>query len=308
MEGDRSVLRGMNRKQRLWFWMVCWIAVSATGSAGGQEHPAQALPGTDSLPPLRSAHSHNDYWRGNPLHDALAAGFCSVEADLFLVNGELLVGHSRVELKRDRTLESLYLAPLRERIRAEGGAVHAGHPDCQFWLHLDVKTGARETFQAIQTVLVRYADLIEHDAGGRTFPGPLRIVISGNRDYWQIAFAHPRLAGIDGRMTDLESGLGAVPLPLLSDRWGSLFQWQGVGPMPEEERRRLQSIVDRAHAAGRKVRFWATPENPAVWQQLREAGVDFLNTDQLQPLAAFLRHETGSPPSPAPAGVGGPPR
>ena len=40
---------------------------------------------------LPAAHAHNDYLHKRPLLDALAQGFCSVEADIFLVDGALLV-------------------------------------------------------------------------------------------------------------------------------------------------------------------------------------------------------------------------
>src|SRR5256714_6647293 len=78
--------------------------------------------------PLPQAHAHNDYEHKRPLFDALDNGFCSVEADIFLVDGELLVGHARQDLKPERTLEKLYLDPLRERIKANGGRVHPGGP------------------------------------------------------------------------------------------------------------------------------------------------------------------------------------
>src|SRR5262245_56842543 len=58
-------------------------------------------------------HAHNDYAHAVPLHDALDRGFCSVEADIFLVCGDLLVGHNQAALDPARTLESLYLDPLR---------------------------------------------------------------------------------------------------------------------------------------------------------------------------------------------------
>src|SRR5690349_20625285 len=41
--------------------------------------------------PLVQVHAHNDYEHPHPLFDALAQGFCSVEADIHLVNGHLLV-------------------------------------------------------------------------------------------------------------------------------------------------------------------------------------------------------------------------
>ena len=62
--------------------------------------------------PLAQAHAHNDYLHERPLLDALSHGFCSVEADIFLANDELQIGHFRFQLKQGRTLQKLYLDPL----------------------------------------------------------------------------------------------------------------------------------------------------------------------------------------------------
>src|SRR4051812_2888640 len=43
--------------------------------------------------PLQRAHAHNDYEHRRPLFDALARGFSSVEADVWLSRGKLLVAH-----------------------------------------------------------------------------------------------------------------------------------------------------------------------------------------------------------------------
>src|SRR5437660_742306 len=66
--------------------------------------------------PLRRAHAHNDYEHPRPLFDALDHRFGSVEADVFLVDGRLLVAHDPTELDPTRTLEALYLDPLAERV------------------------------------------------------------------------------------------------------------------------------------------------------------------------------------------------
>src|SRR5207237_5482180 len=86
--------------------------------------PALAAPPVPAIVPLRHAHAHNDYQHRRPLLDALDRGFCSVEADIFLVEGELLVGHTRFDLRRGRTLEKLYMRPLRERVKAGKGHVY----------------------------------------------------------------------------------------------------------------------------------------------------------------------------------------
>jgi uncharacterized membrane protein len=97
-----------------------------------------------------------------------------------------------------------------------------------------------------------------------------------------------RYAGIDGRLTDLDSDAPADLMPWVSDRWEAHFRWNGEGPMPARERDRLRQVVRKAHGHGRLVRFWATPERRAVWKELRSAGVDLINTDRLAELRQFL--------------------
>ena len=70
--------------------------------------------GAAAAQPLPQAHAHNDYEHEPPLLDALDHGFASVEADVWLVFGDLFVAHDAHELTMGRTLESLYLDPLAD--------------------------------------------------------------------------------------------------------------------------------------------------------------------------------------------------
>ena len=78
--------------------------------------------------PLIHSHAHNDYEHKRPLFDALDNGFCSIEADIYLVEGKLLVAHNFTQVKPERTLQALYLDPLRAQIKQNGGRVYAGGP------------------------------------------------------------------------------------------------------------------------------------------------------------------------------------
>ena len=91
--------------QMFWFLLLAWMGVTSL-SAG----EAVANLGT----PLARAHAHNDYEHERPLYDALANGFCGVEADVHLVSGELLIGHDPEDLQPGRNLQKLYLEPLWE--------------------------------------------------------------------------------------------------------------------------------------------------------------------------------------------------
>lgn len=237
--------------------------------------------------PLRQAHAHNDYLHDRPLVDALSHGFTSVEADVFLIDGELLVAHTRREIRPDRSLKRLYLDPLRERTRSAGGSIHGdGKP---FFLLIDIKSDAEATYAALHETLADYADVVTTHRDGQVNRRAIDVVISGNRPIDTIVAQSQRYAGIDGRLGDLDSELSSDVLPLISDRWGAHFRWRGTGPIDDAESTRLREIVSRAHAAGRRVRFWATPETESAWRLLHQVGVDHINTDDLAGLAAFLR-------------------
>ncbi len=244
-----------------------------------------------AVEPLENAHAHNDYWHTRPLHDALDHGFISVEADIFLVDGTLLVGHEQDELKPERTLESLYLAPLARRVRLNGGRVY---PDGQrFFLLVDIKSDAEETYKHLQKALANHADMLNVSDGDKVRQGAVTVLISGNRPRIEPTETGRRRAGLDGRLSDLDSKVPAHVMPMISDKWSSHFTWNGDGPMPVAERAKLKEIVKKAHAACRVVRFWATPENESVWRELQAAGVDLVGTDQLERLATFLRANDG---------------
>jgi hypothetical protein len=239
-----------------------------------------------AVTPLKNAHAHNDYLHPRPLFDALDQGFCSVEADVFLVDAKLLVGHSALELKPGRTLESLYLDPLRERVRANGGKVYRDGPPC--WLLVDVKSEAKSTYAALHDVLARYTNMLTTIDGDKVERKAITVVVSGNMAKDVMAKQPRRFAGYDGRAGDVDSTLPPHLMPWVSDSWTKLFTWRGEGKMSGEERAKFRDFVRRAHDHGRLLRFWNTPESPAFWAELRAAGVDLINTDRLAELRGFL--------------------
>jgi Glycerophosphoryl diester phosphodiesterase family len=236
--------------------------------------------------PLTRAHAHNDYEHKRPLFDALEQGLCSVEADIFLVDGQLLVGHTRRSLKPERTLESLYLVPLEKRVEKNGGRVYRDGPD--FTLLIDIKTNGETTYSALKTVLEKYADVINSPGAGAAPGRAINVVATGNRPADKIAADPSRLVGIDGVWSDLDSNQPANLIPQISENWRSHFKWRGKGTIPSQEREKIRMAVQKSHAHGRRLRFWGAPDNPAVWQELYDDNVDLINTDDLPGIAQFL--------------------
>ena len=243
-----------------------------------------------AVEPQPQAHAHNDYEHKRPLLDALDHGFCSVEADVFAIDGELRVAHDRIDTRPGKTLQKLYLDPLRERIEKNGGRVYKDGP--LFTLLIDFKTRGEPTYKLLRKVLADYRELVATKKGEKH--PPVSVVISGNRPFKVIEEDKDRLAGIDGRLSDLDSKMSRSLMPLISDNWRNHFRWRGEGEIPTADKEKLENAVTKAHAAGRRLRFWATPENENLWRVLAAAGVDHINTDQLARLEGFLKAEAAT--------------
>lgn len=263
-----------------WFLL---LTIFTTGKAAAQA--------ADPAPLIR-AHAHNDYEHPRPLLDALACGFGSIEADVHLVDGRLLVAHDRKAVKPERTLEALYLDPLRERVKQNGGRVYRTGPT--IILLIDVKSEAVATYEALHAVLKNYAAMLTVFRDGVTTPGAITVIVSGSRAPAVMAAQALRYAAMDGRIDDLNGQTAPALIPLVSDNWQKVFSWRWTGPIPEDEARKLKALVEQAHAQGRQLRFWNTPDNPATWSVLYGAGVDLINTDQLTGLQGFLRAQKSS--------------
>jgi len=261
----------------------------------------------EAVRPLPQAHSHNDYEQRRPLLEALDHGFCSVEADVYLVEGQLWVAHDRKDLKPDRTLKSLYLEPLAERVRNRVGIF--ADPKARLMLLVDVKGQGAEVYQRLKTELAPYAPMLTRFRDTGVVTGAVTVVISGDRA-WDLAREdRDRWCALDGRMSDLTNaapagvaGSSTPPaslVPLVSESWRALFRWDGDGEMSAVQKARLKGLLTQANAQGRKIRFWALPDRPEAWKVGQDAGVDLINTDKIPAVSAFLRGQPlppGKPP------------
>lgn len=236
--------------------------------------------------PLPRAHAHNDYLHQRPLLDALDNGFGSVEADIYLVNGQLLVAHDRDRVKPDRTLQSLYLDPLRERFKVHGGQIHKGMTG--FMLLIDIKAEPEALWPVLRATLDQYREMFTRFTDTATITGAVTVVLSGARPVEQVKSERERLCGLDGRLVDLDTNPSPHLYPLVSESWRPTFGGFDDEQLAAADRKKLRDLVAKAHAQGRRIRFWGVPDQRYAWEELDAAGVDLLNTDKLPALAEFL--------------------
>lgn len=145
-----------------------------------------------------NCHSHNDYWRKIPLFSALQAGCVGVEADVWLFDEELYVGHTTSSLSSRRTLRSLYIDPLVEILNQQNPAtpfrrildtpvrgVFDADPNQSVVLLIDFKTDGAATWPAVAEELAPLRDrgYLTYFNGNEIIPGPVTVVGTGNAPF-----------------------------------------------------------------------------------------------------------------------------
>ena len=246
--------------------------------------------------PVLRLHGHNDYLRPVPLRRALELGLGSIEADVFLVDGQLLVGHERWQLRASRTLESMYLQPLQEAAEANGKRLRAdGEP---LVLLVECKTDGVAAWPAMRALLWRYRSMLTRFIDGRVEPGAVTVLLSGRRPTAQLAAARDRWCALDGQFDDLQASPPLPPdlVPWVSLPWRELSDWTGSDELMPVEVELVTKLVRTAHAQGRRLRFWGAPDRKEGWRALFDLGVDRIGTDQPKKAARWLRAHRGCDP------------
>ncbi len=247
----------------------------------------QAVPSTNSGYTI-FAHAHNDYEHERPLLDALAQDFHSVEADIWLVDGEIRVSHDKGKYKG--SLKDLYLDPLHKRV-IENGTVHSdGEP---FYLWIDIKDGRAELRSVLHKLLKRYAMMTVFSDwdGGQIVSGAVTVILTGDagskRAYME---EYPiRWACRDSNYYDPDDPVGDCKWQWYALNFKNYVKWNGNEPIADDQYEKLLSVVNDAHAKGRKIRFWSCPDNERFWTLALKTGIDHINTDKLEALGTFLK-------------------
>ena len=227
-----------------------------------------------------NAFSHNDYWRENPLEDALAFRFNCVEADLWLIDGELYVSHERPEPNPAITFENLYLKPLIARIQANGGKVYPGS-DRPFYLMVDCKAQGEEMYKVLKKQMEPYKEYFCSVENGEYKEGAVLFFLSGDRPAKSLPKETSRFTFLDGQIKDLGKGIPASLAPVVSDNYADFFTWNGEGEMPENQLNKMREIIGKVHEEGKLFRWWGAPDTEAFKRFFIQEGVDLVGADEL---------------------------
>jgi hypothetical protein len=155
---------------------------------------------TADIQPI-ACHSHNDYWRKEPLFSALSVGCTGVEADVWLYEDDLFVGHTPASLTKNRTFQSLYVDPLMEILDKQNpttdfhpsldkprNGVFDTAPGQSLVLLVDFKTDGDALWPYVHQQLepMRQKKYLSYFNGTDVIDGPITVVVTGNAPFSRV--------------------------------------------------------------------------------------------------------------------------
>ncbi|KAF7718829.1 PLC-like phosphodiesterase, TIM beta/alpha-barrel domain-containing protein [Penicillium ucsense] len=265
--------------------------------------------GSKQLMPVAQipVHSHNDYWRERPFYTGLSKGCTSTEADVWLYNDTLYVGHDQSSLTKERTLQSLYIDPILDILERQNptspfvteptrNGVWDTTPDQTLYFFIDLKTSGPETFKAVVKALepLRQKGYLTTLHGGRNLTnGPVTVIGTGNTPLNMVAHVSDRDYFFDAPLTALNdaeySNITKFVSPIASTDFAAAVGRITSDTDPVLNNSQVKVLRDQialARSRGIGARYWNTPSWPVrtrnlVWRTLLREGVALLNVDDL---------------------------
>ncbi|PZP50518.1 MAG: hypothetical protein DI598_05360 [Pseudopedobacter saltans] len=228
---------------------------------------------------LSNVHSHNDYKQSNPFWNAYSHGLGSIEADTYLKNGKILIGHNVEDLVDSVTLQKLYLDPLNAQLKINSGYPYQNHSK-PVLLMIEMKTLGNQEIVPLVALLNLYPEIFH---GKRT-----SVIITGNLPSDSLMEKLPNYVLFDGQIRYVYSPKVLLHIGMLSDDLHHYVKWDGSQNISDKDFNILKDLVDKVHKIGKKVRFWNAPDNVLAWETFIKLGVDYINTDHIETISSFF--------------------
>jgi alkaline phosphatase len=229
-------------------------------------------------------HSHNDYERRFPFYEAYGQLLSSVETDIYAtaVQGELLVSHGHPS-PTSPTIDEAYLQPILSLFKLNNGKAWRKSEKILYWL-IDLKTDANPTLDYLIEKLRPYPEVFDTVVN----PYAVRVIISGSVPKAERFGDYPSFITFDGSRLDY-TPKQLERIGLISFNVRNYTKWDGQEPISDSDYQKLSEVINAAHALGKPIRFWGTPDGERSWNTFHTLGVDVINTDTPAACAAYFR-------------------
>jgi len=231
---------------------------------------------------LLPAYAHNDYRNRRPLHDALELGYRGVEADVFRVDTDLVLGHDRGALRGARTLAQVYLLPLRDRLHTCGYVLTDSTP---LFLNIELKEADPVAFQYLLGQLREFEELFAVQSTG----GPaVQVTLVG---WWPPlppaspdAVAWPDYLRVQLAIEQLDHipVIDSARVGFVSIDYEKFLRWRGASDSQSVAHQTIATARALARALRKPLRVHHVPADLSAYSWLLWQGVTLVGTTDLK--------------------------
>ena len=223
-------------------------------------------------------HSHNDYTHAVPFWDAYNSNAGVIEADVYAVNGELIVAHNKQDIKPANTLNNMYIQPIVQLFDTDKNKIHS------FYLMIDIKENQALVLEALMKLLQQYPSVFNRQVNKNA----VQVFISGERPPDTSFHNYSSYIMFDGLPGKKYAPQDLEKIVMISDNFRNYSNWNGDGLLLPEDSIKIEIVIKDAHAAGKPVRFWGAPDTEQCWQIIINLHADVINTDKVKECRQFL--------------------
>lgn len=130
--------------------------------------------------------------------------------------------------------KKMYLEPLAQIVRANGGQVYANYRTV-FFLMIDIKGQGEAVYEVLREQWQPYQDILTQYPDDLVQQGAVTIFLSGDRPFAAVEQDTAHLVGLDGRTVDIGKGFSPSLMPVISDNFRQLFSWTSKGKIPDDQ-------------------------------------------------------------------------
>lgn len=225
-------------------------------------------------------HSHNDYTHKLPFWEAYNNNAAVIEADVYAVNGELMVAHSKAEINPANTLDNMYIQPIVKLFDSTKNSARS------FYLMIDIKEDQNTVLKILTALLQQYASVFNRSINKNA----VQVFISGERPADTSFHTYSAVIMFDGLPGKPYAAADLEKVVMISDNFRNYSTWNGVGNLPADDSIKIEKLTKAAHAIGKPVRLWGAPDTEQCWQTMLNLHADVINTDRVEECRKFINN------------------
>jgi alkaline phosphatase len=217
-------------------------------------------------------HAHNDYEKNNPLKEALKYAFKSIEVDIFLHQGRLVVSHIPLQLDFKPDLEELYFKPLAQLHEQDFWSQYPARP---LRLMIDMKNASEPGIDSLRSLVLKYRTLF---VGSQA---PVRLVLSGGAQRFLMKPGDTLLWGLDDSVVALWEKIQSPDnyTAQASMSWPAFRKRYLHHRSTQQKDSLVQNLTSWFKGRNIPLRLYAAGNRPRQWKRLADWGFTVINVD-----------------------------